>query len=391
MQWSGVEWPGVPILGEEQDLCTHTTPIHTRQTVGHQLLRLLDRVVLTYSGTGSQPGGVDALLNHFARNDEGTIRSVLPGEHAPADRNRLGSVNAANVPNFERDDGLRRLCAIPTGGARYRQADEREIGTGILRFTDYLFAFAVPVGSAFRAGDVIAPLLMDLPGPPPLQQGRAGRRSIEVLDQNDLVALLVIDDFVDELFRDKHPEAAHAHSRPLADFEVLERRLIGVGNRGVLERRAREPRSGVFHVVDQRTVAANARDADPLVRIEFATVLYGVEEHFAKRHGDVAALLRIEVVLQLLEKMLQAFGCRDVTADFKSEELGLGRQDPNSIVPAQFGDGALHHVPDRGGVKGPAEIAECLLLDRLDHIGITGDRVDDDDLHAGLGFADGSH
>src|ERR1039457_1237497 len=82
MQWSGVEWPGVPILGEEQDLCTHTTPIHTRQTVGHQLLRLLDRVVLTYSGTGSQPGGVDALLNHFARNDEGTIRSVLPGEHA---------------------------------------------------------------------------------------------------------------------------------------------------------------------------------------------------------------------------------------------------------------------------------------------------------------------
>jgi hypothetical protein len=153
MQWSGVEWPGVPILGEEQDLCTHTTPIHTRQTVGHQLLRLLDRVVLTYSGTGSQPGGVDALLNHFARNDEGTIRSVLPGEHAPADRNRLGSVNAANVPNFERDDGLRRLCAIPTGGARYRQADEREIGTGILRFTDYLFAFAVPVGSAFRAGD----------------------------------------------------------------------------------------------------------------------------------------------------------------------------------------------------------------------------------------------
>src|ERR1035437_6278544 len=126
MQWSGVEWPGVPILGEEQDLCTHTTPIHTRQTVGHQLLRLLDRVVLTYSGTGSQPGGVDALLNHFARNDEGTIRSVLPGEHAPADRNRLGSVNAANVPNFDRDDGLRRLCAIPTGGARYRQTDERD-------------------------------------------------------------------------------------------------------------------------------------------------------------------------------------------------------------------------------------------------------------------------
>src|ERR1017187_5573981 len=99
MQWSGVEWPGVPILGEEQDLCTHTTPIHTRQTVGHQLLRLLDRVVLTYSGTGSQPGGVDALLNHFARNDEGTIRSVLPGEHAPADPNRLGGVNGANVPN----------------------------------------------------------------------------------------------------------------------------------------------------------------------------------------------------------------------------------------------------------------------------------------------------
>src|ERR1035438_271796 len=29
----------------------------------------------------------------------------------------------------------------------------REIGTRILRFTDYLFAFAVPVGSAFRAGD----------------------------------------------------------------------------------------------------------------------------------------------------------------------------------------------------------------------------------------------
>src|ERR1039457_4413324 len=29
----------------------------------------------------------------------------------------------------------------------------REIGTRILRFTDYLFAFAVPVGGAFRAGD----------------------------------------------------------------------------------------------------------------------------------------------------------------------------------------------------------------------------------------------
>src|ERR1019366_2700019 len=83
------------------------------------------------------------------------------------------------------------------------------------------FARATPIGSHVRievpsvdlvagADAVIAPPLMELPGLPPLQQGRAGRRSIEVLDQNDLVALLVIDDFVDELFRDKHPEAAHA-------------------------------------------------------------------------------------------------------------------------------------------------------------------------------------
>src|ERR1039458_10270709 len=119
MQWSGVEWPGVPILGEKQEFCDPDPhPPDCRA--------LLGRVAATYSGTGSQLGGVDALLNHFARNDEGTIRSVLPGEHAPADRNRLGSVNAANVPNFDRDDGLRRLCAIPTGGARYRQTDERD-------------------------------------------------------------------------------------------------------------------------------------------------------------------------------------------------------------------------------------------------------------------------
>ena len=49
----------------------------------------------------------------------------------------------------------------------------------------------------------------------------AGGRSIEVLDQNDLIALLVIDDFVDKLLRDEHPEAAHAHSCSLADFEVI--------------------------------------------------------------------------------------------------------------------------------------------------------------------------
>src|ERR1039458_3157641 len=49
----------------------------------------------------------------FAVPVRGPFRSVFPGEHAPAERNRLGSVNAANVPNFDRDDGLRRLCALP--------------------------------------------------------------------------------------------------------------------------------------------------------------------------------------------------------------------------------------------------------------------------------------
>src|ERR1022692_1258971 len=75
------------------------------------------------------------------------------------------------------------------------------------------FARATPIGRHVRievpsvdlvagADAVIAPPLVELPGLPPLQEGRAGRRSIEVLDQNDLVALLVIDDFVDALFRE---------------------------------------------------------------------------------------------------------------------------------------------------------------------------------------------
>src|ERR1017187_2132638 len=111
MQWSGVVWPGVPILGRNR---SSVTPIHTRRTVGHCLAELQRHTPELVA----KPGGVDALLNHFARNDEGTIPSVLPGEHAPADRKRLGSVKAEILPNFDRDDGLRRLCAIPTGGAR---------------------------------------------------------------------------------------------------------------------------------------------------------------------------------------------------------------------------------------------------------------------------------
>jgi len=47
------------------------------------------------------------------------------------------------------------------------------------------------------------------------RQRRAGRRSIEVPDQNELVALLVVDRFVDQFWRDRHPKPPMRIPAPL--------------------------------------------------------------------------------------------------------------------------------------------------------------------------------
>ena len=101
-------------------------------------------------------------------------------------------------------------------------------------------------------------------------------------------------------FPNEHPEAAHAYPYYLTDFEVLQGRIRGVSNRRVVERTARESRSGIFNVAEQRPVTANARDTHPLAGIQLAPCSMALSNILRNAIGHAAALLCIEVVLQLL-------------------------------------------------------------------------------------------
>ena len=58
-------------------------------------------------------------------------------------------------------------------------------------------------------------------------------RSIEVLHEHDLVALLVVDQLVDERARDGEAQAARAEALLLPDEGVLQRVVVGVVDRRV--------------------------------------------------------------------------------------------------------------------------------------------------------------
>src|SRR5690606_6377924 len=103
-----------------------------------------------------------------------------------------------------------------------------------------------------------------------------GRR-IEVLDENHLVATLVVKQLVDARPHRHQPESAGAQAHLLADAHVLDGCALAVADRRVRQVLEVESRAWIGDAIHQQPRRAQTGDADLPVGIELAAPLHRVQ------------------------------------------------------------------------------------------------------------------
>lgn len=93
--------------------------------------------------------------------------------------------------------------------------------------------------------------------------GRCTVRLIEVLDQDDFVATLVVDHFINELTGNQQSEASGAQVLRHVDLHVGRGIIRRIGDGGMLEVCAEEPVAGVMDVAHDGPLCAHSGYADP--------------------------------------------------------------------------------------------------------------------------------
>ena len=91
---------------------------------------------------------------------------------------------------------------------------------------------------------------------------------VEVLDEDDLVARLVVDQLIDDPSRDREPQTPWPQSLLLSHQSVPQRIVLRIVDRRVHEAVGAEPRTGIGDAVQQHAARAQAGDANHPDRID---------------------------------------------------------------------------------------------------------------------------
>ena len=142
-------------------------------------------------------------------------------------------------------------------------------------------------------------------------------RALQVFDQHDLVVRFVVDELVDERFREEEAEAARAQAFFLARLSVRQGIVVGIVDRGVLQFFGTKAWPGIVDAIEQRAVGANVGDTHLLIRVEASAPLDRVIEQLAKREADAFALLLRQIRFEAREKTLHAVNHQAFARDKK--------------------------------------------------------------------------
>src|SRR6266536_2412831 len=193
---------------------------------------------------------------------------------------------------------------------------------------------------------------------------------VDVFDENDFVALLVVHELIHELAGDQDAESAPPQPSLFADHRVTEQVVARIGDRGMIEPLHSETLAGIRDPVQDGTLEAQVAYRDEFLRIEFAAVFNRIVEHLAECKRDrIAGFLR-EIRLELKEQPLNQWDSRQPAGDAQFDPLRPRRDDFNF----RGGGGCeriAHGATQLGDGEGLGEKVAYLLSQRA-HNGIGG-------------------
>ena len=188
---------------------------------------------------------------------------------------------------------------------------------------------------------------------------------IEVLDEENLVALFVVDKLVDEIFCEQKAEAAGPKALCFANGEVAEEIAGRAVDGGVAKLFERETFAGILDAAGDSVAAADEGNLHVLAGIEVAAMLHGVQENFAESRNDVFGDVGVS---DSAKELHQAIRGADVAAGRDAHPFGGGGKDFDAVVPAGCGHGLADHVDESGVLERTGEVTESVFAHGADDV-----------------------
>src|SRR5215471_14646002 len=191
----------------------------------------------------------------------------------------------------------------------------------------------------------------------------------DIFDQQHVVAMFAVNEFVDQFFSQQKPEAAWPQTLRFANGKVTE----GIAGRTVDGRVAeffqRETLTRVLDPAYNRSPHADERNFHILARVEVPTMLHGVDENFAEsssnsfpvRFGNAG-------VFEPMEELDQAICGGQVAARRQAHPSGCASKDFNTVIPARRCHSCAHHGGEFASLERGGEITESSLAHGSNHI-----------------------
>src|SRR5580704_6263900 len=100
---------------------------------------------------------------------------------------------------------------------------------------------------------------------------------IKIFDKQHIVTFFVVDQFIDELFRQQYAEAAWSQATLFTNRHVAKQILSRVADGCVAKFFERETFAGIPNSAGYRAMRTNERDFYILIGIKICTVLHGID------------------------------------------------------------------------------------------------------------------
>ena len=179
-----------------------------------------------------------------------------------------------------------------------------------------------------------------------------GAERIDIFDQQHVVAMFAVNEFVDQFFSQQKPEAAWPQTLRFANGNVTEGITGRTVDGRVVELFQRETLTRIFDPAYNRSTHADERNFHILARVEVRTMLHGVDEDFAESSSNSFPIRFGNAgVFEPMEELDQALCGGQVAARRQPHPSGRASKDFNTVIPARRCHSRMYHGGEFGSLE----------------------------------------
>src|SRR5882724_3670590 len=159
---------------------------------------------------------------------------------------------------------------------------------------------------------------------------------MQILNEYYLIALFIVDQFIDKFFCQQNAEPARSHALLVANPRVTEQ-IIGRAGCGVTQFFERETLAGILDTASDRSASPNERDLHVMAGIEMAAMFHGVNQNLPES-GNYMIFLSLgnARVSDSVQELDQAIRGGKITSGRQGDPLGRPGEYFDAVVPAGF-------------------------------------------------------